>query len=201
MPCLRVAPPEAMPAAKPLVLHQPLCLRHLCTALHPCHPPILRQIWTGIASESTAECSASHYSITFYVVMVFNLAKALVCHSLHCRAICIRPYFMHDSGSTAQEYRILCRFVPEASTSAQAMDTLSPLPAAAVVDGDMRQDEEGNLRLGLRMEQRGNVKRLVRTLKQRLDRASSDLQVCLLLACVSGIIAHVAVLKDTRAEC
>ncbi|KAK9812986.1 hypothetical protein WJX72_006830 [[Myrmecia] bisecta] len=34
----------------------------------------------------------------------------------------------------------------------------------------------GNMRLGLRVEQRGNVKKHVRTLKQRLDKASTDLQ-------------------------
>lgn len=46
------------------------------------------------------------------------------------------------------------------------------------------ESESDHMRLGLRVEQRGSLRHLLRTLKQRLDVASSDLQVtCPLLYC------------------
>ena len=73
----------------------------------------------------------------------------------------------HDGRSHAS-----CRSIADGSRRAERQQT----SASGALDSTL--GEEGpNLRLGMRIEQRGNVKRLVRAMKQRLDAASLDLQV------------------------
>ena len=57
-----------------------------------------------------------------------------------------------------------------------------------------QQSETDHMRLGLRMEQRASLKGMIRILKQRLDIASSDLQVQIsrLLICFSIFAEHEA---------
>jgi hypothetical protein len=61
---------------------------------------------------------------------------------------------------------------------------LTPLPMARQNTRSVIEEEaggqrgpQGGMRLGLHVEQRGNLNQLVRSLKLRLDAASSDLQV------------------------
>lgn len=53
----------------------------------------------------------------------------------------------------------------------------SPAAAASSFLESVLEGEEGGKRLGLRIEQRASLRRLVKNLKQMLDTASSDLQV------------------------
>ena len=54
---------------------------------------------------------------------------------------------------------------------------LSGSPALAAAAKANLQASVAELRLGLRVEHRGNIRKLVRTLQQRLERASHDMQV------------------------
>ena len=73
----------------------------------------------------------------------------------------------HDGMSHAA-----CRSIAEGSRRVER-----PQATTSGALDSMLGEEGPNLRLGMRIEQRGNVKRLVRALKQRLDAASLDLQV------------------------
>ena len=111
------------------------------------------------------------------------------CHYQHCaethtlsrRAEECNPSNHKHSTVSVPGYKRLC------------LDSIPPAACRSIAEGSRRVEqpqastsgaldgvigEEGpNLRLGMRIEQRGNVKRLVRALKQRLDAASLDLQV------------------------
>jgi hypothetical protein len=54
---------------------------------------------------------------------------------------------------------------------------LGGLSASPATSAKNLQASVAELRLGLRVEHRGNIRKLVRTLQQRLERASHDMQV------------------------
>ena len=66
-----------------------------------------------------------------------------------------------------------CRSVNQQKTGSNAGSSTSRA-AQEVLDSS-------HMRLGLRVEQRGSLRKLVRLMQQRLEVASSDLQVCLFL--------------------
>jgi hypothetical protein len=61
------------------------------------------------------------------------------------------------------------------AASGSGLGGLSSSPAAASAKN--LQASVAELRLGLRVEHRGDIRKLVRTLQQRLERASHDMQV------------------------
>lgn len=76
---------------------------------------------------------------------------------------------MQSLSERVEEKKLLflCRHV-----SNQAAGSV-PIPAAPRPS----EEDTSHLRLGLRVEQRGSLRQLLRLMKQRLESASSDLQV------------------------